>query len=155
MRRSRVYVMDCGDFIKIGVSINPDVRKNGIPYQVKRYYSTEPIDNAFEVEKNMHKILRPVREESAGGREYFSADFDISCEILNSLINADKSRVNEIIDAINEINKSEKCKEKFDRNFYKLIFVCLVMKEEDLILVNYFEKGLLARENYAHKNAIS
>lgn len=24
----RVYVMDCGDFIKIGVSGNPDKRKN-------------------------------------------------------------------------------------------------------------------------------
>lgn len=30
----RVYVMDCGDFVKIGVSGNTEMRKMQIPYQV-------------------------------------------------------------------------------------------------------------------------
>lgn len=48
--KRRVYVMDCGEFIKIGVSCNPSRRKHQIPYRVSQYYCTEPMENAFEIE---------------------------------------------------------------------------------------------------------
>lgn len=41
--------MDCGSFIKIGVSNDPDRREKQIPYKVMQYYSSKPIDNPFEV----------------------------------------------------------------------------------------------------------
>ena len=59
MNNKRVYIMDCGGFIKIGISNNVDKRKNQIDYPVKQYYSTEPIDNALEIEKYIKDELNP------------------------------------------------------------------------------------------------
>ena len=39
--KRKVYVMDCGDFVKIGVSGNVEQRATQIPYKVKRIYSTD------------------------------------------------------------------------------------------------------------------
>lgn len=47
----RIYIMDCGGFIKIGVSNNPNRRKEQLPYKVKQYYCTDLKENAFEIEK--------------------------------------------------------------------------------------------------------
>lgn len=34
--KRRVYVMDCGDFVKIGVSVNVGRRASQIPYKVRK-----------------------------------------------------------------------------------------------------------------------
>lgn len=56
-----VYVMDCGDFVKIGVSSNVKRRSQEIPYEVKRTFSTEPLENAFSLEKEMHDFFAENR----------------------------------------------------------------------------------------------
>lgn len=73
--KRRVYVMDCGNFVKIGVSINPEQRKNQLPHKVNQYYCTEQIENAFEFERKMHSIFSRKRNKSASGREYFDITF--------------------------------------------------------------------------------
>nr|DAR00253.1 MAG TPA: hypothetical protein [Caudoviricetes sp.] len=73
--KRRIYVMDCGNFIKIGVSINPDRRKNQIPHKVCQYYCTGPVENAFESERKMHSIYSGKRNKSVSGREYFDIPF--------------------------------------------------------------------------------
>lgn len=71
----RVYVMDCGDFVKIGVSKNPDRRKNQIPYKVKQYYCTEPTRECFSIENEMHRKFWRKRNKETTGREYFNIPF--------------------------------------------------------------------------------
>ena len=61
MKKKRVYVMDCGNFIKIGVSENPVNREKQIPYKVLQYYSSKPVDNPFEIERRrLRKCNRPL-----------------------------------------------------------------------------------------------
>lgn len=85
--KRRVYVMDCGNFVKIGVSIHPDRRKNQIPYEVKQYYCSEPIANSFEVEKEMHSYLCRRRNNGAFGREYFDISFPEAVRMLTESLN--------------------------------------------------------------------
>lgn len=77
--------MDCGDFVKIGVSLNAEQRKNQIPYKVKQYYCTEPIKNAFKIEKMAHRIFKKKRNKSTKGKEYFDVDFSEACESVKLL----------------------------------------------------------------------
>ena len=46
--KRKVYVMDCGDFVKIGVSGNVEQRATQIPYKVNRIYSTDEMEDAFK-----------------------------------------------------------------------------------------------------------
>lgn len=80
--KKRIYVMDCGNFVKIGVSQNTEQRKDQIPYEIKQYYCTEPIENAFGVERIIHNILSDKRENNARGREYFNISFDSACDCV-------------------------------------------------------------------------
>ena len=82
----RIYVMDCGDFIKIGVSNNPNRRKEQIPYCVKQYYCTELTEHAFEIERKMHSTFRSKRNLETHGREYFNVPFDEAVEALVDMI---------------------------------------------------------------------
>lgn len=82
----RIYVMDCGDFIKIGVSNNPNRRKEQIPYCVKQYYCTESTDKAFEIERKMHSTFRSKRNLETLGREYFNVPFDEAVETLVNMM---------------------------------------------------------------------
>lgn len=66
--------MDCGNFIKIGVSKDPNKREKQIPYKVMQYYSSKPIDNPFEVERKMHTHFRKYSALSIG-KEYFYLPF--------------------------------------------------------------------------------
>lgn len=85
MKKRRVYVMDCGDFIKIGVSQNPSSRKKQIPYKVMQYYSSKPIDNPFEVERKMHRYF--VDDTAVDiGKEYFYSSFIKAVEKLMEMI---------------------------------------------------------------------
>ena len=83
----RIYIMDCGGFIKIGVSNNPNRRKEQIPYKVKQYYCTDLKENAFEIEKRMHSIFCSKRNREAPGREYFDVQFNEAVKILMDITN--------------------------------------------------------------------
>lgn len=74
MKKKRVYVMDCGNFIKIGVSENPVNREKQIPYKVLQYYSSKPVDNPFEIERSMHIYFSKFTALGIG-KEYFYTSF--------------------------------------------------------------------------------
>ncbi len=78
--------MDCGDFVKIGVSKNVEQRRSQIPYKIKQYYCTEPIKGAFEIERMIHRTFKNKREKNAKGREYFNVDFSEACESVKLLV---------------------------------------------------------------------
>ena len=83
----RIYIMDCGGFIKIGVSNNPNRRKEQLPYKVKQYYCTDLKENAFEIEKRMRSIFYSKRNREAPGREYFDVQFNEAVKILMDITN--------------------------------------------------------------------
>ena len=83
----RIYIMDCGGFIKIGVSNNPNRRKDQIPYKVRQQYCTDLKENAFEIEKRMHSIFYSKRNREAPGREYFDVQFNEAVKILMDITN--------------------------------------------------------------------
>lgn len=82
----RVYVMDCGTFVKIGVSSNPDRRKEQLPVGIAQYYCTKPINNAFEIENEMHRLFNSKRVITPLGREYFGITFDAAVIALRQKV---------------------------------------------------------------------
>jgi len=88
--KRKVYVMDCGDFVKIGVSGNVEQRATQIPYKVNRIFSTNEIENAFKLEHEMHMMFCEDRVPNALGREYFNISFDIAVSELKK--RADEQR---------------------------------------------------------------
>lgn len=90
--KRKVYVMDCGDFVKIGVSGNVEQRATQIPYKVNRIYSTDEIEDAFKLEYKMHMMFCESRVLGAQGREYFDVPFDVAVSEL-------KKRADEQINA--------------------------------------------------------
>ena len=97
--------MDCDGFVKIGVSKNVDRRKDQIPYEVKQYYCTEPLENAYEIERNMHRFFLKFRIEEVIGIEYFSINFSTAVEVLKDMVRADKERAKVFSFAISEMDK--------------------------------------------------
>lgn len=85
LSKRRVYVMDCGCFVKIGVSGNVESRKNQIPFKVNQYYCTNPIENAFEIEKMAHKRFSAFRADNVKGHEYFEIDFNLASNYVREL----------------------------------------------------------------------
>ena len=85
--KRKVYVMDCGDFVKIGVSGNVEQRATQIPYKVNRIYSTGEIEDAFKLEREMHMLFDGDRAPEAQGREYFNISFDIAVSELKKRAN--------------------------------------------------------------------
>ena len=88
--KRKVYVMDCGDFVKIGVSGNVEQRATQIPYKVSQIYSTDEMEDAFKLEHEMHMLFDENRVPEAQGREYFNISFDIAVSELEK--RADKQR---------------------------------------------------------------
>ena len=80
--KRRVYVMDCGGFVKIGVSVNPEQRKNQLPHKVNQYYCTSLVENAFESERKMHSMFSGKRNKIVSGREYFNIPFVEAVKML-------------------------------------------------------------------------
>lgn len=70
--------MDCGDFVKIGVSGNVEQRATQIPYKVNRIFSTDEMEDAFKLEHEMHVMFCEDRVPDALGREYFNISFEIA-----------------------------------------------------------------------------
>lgn len=75
--KRKVYVMDCGDFIKIGVSSDPVRRAVEIPFTVSRIKATPAIRSveAFRLERAMHHIFESFKEPSVPYNEYFRIPF--------------------------------------------------------------------------------
>ena len=96
--KRKVYVMDCGDFVKIGVSGNVEQRATQIPYKVNRIFSTNEIENAFKLEHEMHMMFCEDRVPNALGREYFNISFDIAVSELKK--RADEQKTMELVNPI-------------------------------------------------------
>ena len=90
--------MDCGDFVKIGVSGNVEQRATQIPYKVNRIYSTDEMEDAFKLEHEMHVMFCEDRVPDAPGREYFNISFDIAVSELKK--RADEQKVVEPVKPI-------------------------------------------------------
>ena len=115
--KRRVYVMDCGDFVKIGISFDVERRRKQIPYAVKQYYCTEPIANYFEVEKKAHNRFSNFRVHNAKGTEYFDIDFIRACNYIRELTDENyanalekrraKKRLKRIIKAVLKLDKEK------------------------------------------------
>ena len=88
--KRKVYVMDCGDFVKIGVSGNVEQRATQIPYKVSQIYSTDEMEDAFKLEREMHMLFDENRVPEAQGREYFNISFNIAVSELKK--RADEQR---------------------------------------------------------------
>lgn len=58
----RVYVMECDGFVKIGVSGNVERRAKQIPYKVRRIYASEFLSNPFDIEREMHRHVKLIKE---------------------------------------------------------------------------------------------
>ena len=84
--KRKVYVMDCGDFVKIGVSGNVEQRATQIPYKVSRIYSTNEMEDAFKLEHEMHVMFCKDRVPDALGREYFNIPFDAAVSELEKKV---------------------------------------------------------------------
>ena len=146
MNNKRVYIMDCGGFIKIGISNNVDKRKNQIDYPVKQYYSTEPIDNALEIEKYMHDVFHPVNKKDAPGREYFNIDFETARNFLISSLSADEKSRKEVVESIHGIYINNPQFDRFNSQFYKMVSKVMNMSEGDAAFLVYAAEGLLQRK---------
>ena len=96
--KRKVYVMDCGDFVKIGVSGNVEQRATQIPYKVNRIFSTDEMEDAFKLEHEMHVMFCEDRVPDALGREYFNISFDIAVSELKK--RADEQKVVEPVKPI-------------------------------------------------------
>lgn len=79
--------MDCGDFVKIGVSGDVGRRASQIPYRVNRIFSTDEMEDAFKLEHEMHMMFCEDRVLEAQGREYFNVPFDIAVSELKQKVN--------------------------------------------------------------------
>jgi hypothetical protein len=90
--------MDCGDFVKIGVSGNVEQRATQIPYKVNRIFSTDELKNAFKLEHEMHMMFCEDRVPNALGREYFNISFDIAVSELKK--RADEQKTMELVNPI-------------------------------------------------------
>lgn len=154
LSKRRIYVMDCGEFIKIGVSCNTEQRRNQLPCGVRQYYCTEPIENAFDIERFMHNIFSPRRKDIGIGREYFEVDFTCACNLLKAVLNAKKNRINFVIDSVKELISKNYEMEKFDEGFYKFLEAILRVSEEDLCLIGYVIFGLAARREMINKKEL-
>lgn len=125
--KRKVYVMDCGDFVKIGVSGNVEQRAMQIPYKVDRIYSTDELENAFKLEHEMHMLFDEDRVPDAHGREYFDISFDIAVSELKK--RADEQKV---MEPVNSIPKKPLSISEKQKVIFKLIPLLKYIDDFDL-----------------------
>lgn len=130
--KRKVYVMDCGDFVKIGVSGNVEQRATQIPYKVNRIYSTDEMEDAFKLEHEMHVMFCKDRVPDALGREYFNIPFDAA--------------VSELEKKVSDINASNK--DNSDNLRYKHLTQVLSMLEylDEYTLGYIFGRAMVKKE---------
>ena len=139
--------------MKIGVSCNPEKRKGRLPCVVSQYYCTEPIENAFDIERFMHKIFSPKRMGFEIGREYFEVDFRCACDVLNSAIESTKDKRKQAESAVCELCLQDSDNQKFDKDFYGFVSLVLSLDAPDLALIIFIMKGLEARTYLKNKKS--
>lgn len=130
--KRKVYVMDCGDFVKIGVSGNVEQRAMQIPYKVNQIYSTDEMEDAFKLEHEMHVMFCKDRVTDALGREYFNIPFDAA--------------VSELEKKVSDINASNK--NNSDNLRYKHLTQVLSMLEyiDEYTLGYIFGRAMVKKE---------
>lgn len=76
MKNKKLYVMQCNNFIKIGVSDNPERRikdlQTGNPYEIKLLLAIDDYD-AYGLENQFHKYFKNIN--SIG--EWFEVDENV------------------------------------------------------------------------------
>lgn len=125
--KRKVYVMDCGDFVKIGVSGNVEQRATQIPYKVNRIFSTDEMEDAFKLEHEMHVMFCGDRVPDALGREYFNISFDIAVSELKK--RADEQKV---VEPVNPIPRKPLSISEKQRVIFKLIPLLKYIDDFDL-----------------------
>ena len=79
-----VYILDAGNAVKIGKSINPKTRiasiENEIGKKMLRYFASPDCSNYSDIEKAMHEIFADQCIEG----EWFNIEFDEAVNILQS-----------------------------------------------------------------------
>lgn len=140
--KRRVYVMDCGGFVKIGVSLNAEQRRKKLPCGINQYYCTEPIDNAFEIERFMRKVYAPLNRQRKTGRECFNSEFACVCDVPKSAIESTEVKRKQIESAVIELNSEGR--EGFDNDFYKFVEIVLKSSVPDLTFITFIMQGLKA-----------
>ncbi len=143
LSKRRVYIMDCEEYVKIGVSCNAEQRKNQLPCRISQYYCTEPIENAFEIERFMHRVFSPKRKDCEMGREYFEIGFQCACNMLKSAIESSEDKRKQVESAVKELYLQNS--DKFDRDFYRFVSLVLNSDMPDLTFLMFILKGLKAR----------
>ena len=134
--KKRIYVMDCGLFVKIGVSVNPDRRKDQIPYKVFQYYCSPKLENPFEIEKKLHSYFSYANCRQAYGREYFHVSFETAIKKVMEFSNAKE------IEAEKKVLKS--------KNGYSYRKGCNLQTERSNPKNERFPKRLYARHGREH-----
>ena len=127
--KKRIYVMDCGLFVKIGVSVNPDRRKDQIPYKVFQYYCSPKLENPFEIEKKLHSYFSYANCRQAYGREYFHVSFETAIKKVMEFSNAKEIEVEKKV-----------LKSKMDISTEKVV-ICKL--KEAIPKMNDFQKGYM------------
>lgn len=125
--KRKVYVMDCGDFVKIGVSGNVEQRATQIPYKVNRIFSTGEVEDAFKLEHEMHVMFCEDRVPDALGREYFNISFDIAVSELKK--RADEQKV---VEPVNPIPRKPLSISEKQKVIFKLIPLLKYIDDFDL-----------------------
>ena len=125
--KRKVYVMDCGDFVKIGVSGNVEQRATQIPYKVNRIFSTNEIENAFKLEHKMHMMFCEDRVPNALGREYFNVPFDIAVSELKKRVDEQK-----VMELVNPMPKKPLSISEKQKVIFKLIPLLKYIDDFDL-----------------------
>ena len=144
-KKKRVYVMDFGDFIKIGVSSDVERRKYQVLPNVKRYFATEPILNAFEIEKFMHRVFTPAKNKEIGGKEYFTIGFEVACKLLQKALTCPKNQRDEIEDAVIDLRCENPKFTRYNDKFYSLIEKTMNIKKSEAVCWLFAVEGILAR----------
>lgn len=122
----RIYVVDCGEFVKTGVSIHPSKRKSQIPYNVKQYYCSEPVENSFEVEKRIHYYFSNKRNKKVFGKEYFDVSFWEAVEALTKILSSqridfDEKKTNNLKILLFGTDEEKEVQEKIEERLKKCI----------------------------------
>lgn len=137
-RKRRVYVMDCGNITKIGVSGNVELRKGQLPFKVYQYYATKPISNAFEIEKILRNKFDSCRAENINGNEYFNISFKRASDSLRELVDPEFAKLlNEerIKSALNILYEYASILDKEDI-YYILGLVTAICVEKEKVNIN-------------------
>lgn len=145
-----VYIIDCGDCVKIGCTKNPDGRLRYLINVLGKYGNrkigkiaiSKSCTNYYENEKRLHKVFSNNRIK---GTELFKVNFDKVLEISDDILLLENN-----VDAIN--NKSEIILQLYqsllNQNETKIDLSSMTSNDIDMAIF-YLERYIEAREDVA------